>query len=76
MVFTTDDELYHNTNNIYHICNKQCINIFRGHCHKKGKYRSPACKICNLNYTDEIFITDVFHNGKGYDLNLQFAEIL
>ena len=49
LVFTEEDKLYHNTTNICHICNKHCINKVRDHFHQTGRYRCPACNICNLN---------------------------
>ena len=75
MVFTAEDEQYHNANNICHISDKQRINKVRDHCHKTGKYRGPVCKICNLNYKDQIFIPVVFYNGKSFDFKLLLDEI-
>ena len=76
MKFITEDELYHSAYNLCQICKKKhCTNKFRVHCHKTGKYRGPACKICNLSYNDHIFRPVVFHNGKGYDFNPRFDEI-
>ena len=49
---------------------KPCISKKRDHCHETGKYRGPACKVCNLNYKQQNFIPVIFHNGKGYDFNL------
>ena len=50
MIFTEEDELYHETNNTCHICRKTCINKVRDNCHETGKYRGPACRMCNLRY--------------------------
>ena len=75
MLFTEEDKLYHNANDICHICNKNCVNKVRDHCHQTGRYRGPACNICNLNYKHQNFIPVTFHNGKGYDFNLLFNEI-
>ena len=75
MTFNKEDHLYHEDNNTCHICNKPCINKVRDHCHETGKYRCPACNICNLNYKQQNFIPVSFHNGKGYDFNLIFNEI-
>ena len=75
MVFTEEDKQYHNTTKICHICNKHCINKVRDHCHQTGRYRGPACNICNLNYRQQNFIPVIFHNGKGYDFNLLFNEL-
>ena len=74
MIFTEEDKLYHETNNTCHICSKTCINKVRDHFHETGKYRGPACKICNLRYKQQNFIPLIFHNGSGYDFNLQYSE--
>ena len=74
-VFTEEDKLYHETNNTCHICSKTCINKVRDHCHETGKYRGPACKICNLRYKQQNFIPVIFHNGSGYDFNLLYSEL-
>ena len=75
MIFTEEDKLYHETNNTCHICSKTCINKVRDHCHETGKYRGPACKICNLRYKQQNFIPVIFHNGSGYDFNLLYSEL-
>ena len=75
MLFTEEDKLYHDADDICHICYKNCVNKIRGHCHQTGRYRGPSCKICNLNYKHQNFIPVIFHNGKGYDFNLLFNEI-
>ena len=75
MIFNEEDKLYHETNNTSHICSKTCINKVRDHCHKTGKHRGPACKICNLRYKQQNFIPVIFHNGYGYDLNLLYIEL-
>ena len=82
MIFTEEDKLYHETNNTCHICSKTCINPrsgytdkVRDHCHETGKYRGPACKICNLRYKQQNFIPVIFHNGSGYDFNLLYSEL-
>ena len=75
MVFTEEDKLYHETNNTCHVCSKTCINKVRDHCHGTGKYRGPACKICNLRYKQQNFIPVLFHNGSGYDFNLLYSEL-
>ena len=74
MIFT-EDKLYHETNNTCHICSKTCIKKVRDHCHETGKYRGPACKICNLRYKQQNFIPVIFHNGSGYDFNLVYSEL-
>ena len=75
MLFTEEDKLYHDANHICHICNKNFVNKVRDHCHQTGRYRGPACNVCNLNYKHQNFIPLIFHNGKGYDFNLLFNEI-
>ena len=75
MIFTEEDKLYHETNNTCHICSKTCIKKVRDHCHETGKFRGPACKICNLRYKQQNFIPVIFHNGSGYDFNLLYSEL-
>ena len=75
MLFTEEVKLYLDTNDICHICNKNCVNKVRDHCHQRGRYRGPACNNCNLNYKHQNFIPVIFLNGKGYDFNLLFNEI-
>ena len=48
MIFTEKDKFYHEANNTCPICSKTCINKVKDHWHENGKYRGPACKICNL----------------------------
>ena len=74
MIFNEEDKLYHETNNTSHICSKTCINKVRDHCHGTGKYRGPACRICNLRYKQQNFIPIIFHNVSGYDFNLLYSE--
>ena len=74
-MFNEEDKLYHETNNICHICSKTCINKVRDHCHETGKNRGPACRICNLRYKQQNFIPIIFHNGSGYDFNLLYSEL-
>ena len=75
MLFTEEDKLYHDAKDICHICNKKCVDKVRDHCHQTGRYRGPACNICNLNYKHQNFIPVILHNGKNYDFNLLFNEI-
>ena len=48
MIFNNENKLYHNATNTCHICSKTFINKVRDHCHEAGKYRAPACTMCNL----------------------------
>ena len=75
MIFTEEDNLYHETNKTCRICSKTYINKVRDHCHETGKYRGPACKICNLRYKQQNFIPVIFHNGSGHDFNLLYSEL-
>ena len=75
MIFTEEDKLYHDANDIWHICKKNCVDKVRHHCHQTCRYRGPACNVCNLNYKHQNFIPVIFRNGKGYDFNLLFNEI-
>ena len=74
MIFTEEDKLCHNANDICHICNKNCVKEVRDHCHQTGRYRGPECNICNLNNKHQNFIPVKFHSGKGYDFNLLLNE--
>ena len=76
MIFNKEDKLYHDTNKPCYICDKLCIKKIRDHCQQNGKYRGPACNICNLNYKQQNFIPVIFHNGKGYDFNLLFNRLI
>ena len=70
-----EDRLYHEAKTTCHICNKLCNNKVRDHCNEIGKYRGPACKICNLRYKQENFIPVIFHNGSSYDFNLLYSRL-
>ena len=75
MLFTEEDKFYHDANDIRNICNKNFINKVRDQCHQTGRYRGPACNICNFKNKHQNFIPVILHNGKGYDFNLLFNEI-
>ena len=75
MVFNKD-KLYHEANNTCHICGKTCFNKVRDHSHGTSKNRGPACKICNLRYKQQNFMSVIFHNGSGNDFNLLYSELL
>ena len=47
----------------------------RNHDHYTGKYRGAAHLICNLNYSTQVDIPVVFHNGANYDFNLLITEL-
>ena len=51
------------------------MNKVKDLCHETGKYRGPACRICNLRYKQQNFIPIIFHNGSGYDFNLLYSEL-
>ena len=75
LIIKKEDKLYHEANNTCHICIKTCINKVKDHCHETGKYRGPACKICNLRYKQQNFIPIIFHNDSGYDFILLYSEL-
>ena len=74
MLFLEEDKLYLDANDICHIYKKNCVNKVRDHCHQIGRYRGPACNICNLNYKHQNFFPVIFHNRKSYDFNLLFKQ--
>ena len=76
MIFTEEDKFYHETNNTCYICSSICVNKVREPCHETGKYRGPACKICNLRYKKQNCIPAIFHNRSGYHFNLLYGELL
>ena len=47
----------------------------RDHDHYTRKYRGAAHSICNLNYSTQVDIPVVFHNGSNYDFNLIITEL-
>ena len=75
MVFNKEDNQYHETNKPCHICGKTFNNKVKDHCLETGKYRGPACKICNLRYKQQNFIPVIFHKGSGYDFSLLYSEL-
>ena len=75
IIFNEEDKSYYKTNSTCHICSKTCINKVRDNCHETGKYRGPACKMCNLRYKQQNFIPLIFHIGSGYDFNLLYSEL-
>ena len=75
MVFTEEDEIYHENNNTCQICNKLCINKVKDHCHEAGKYIGPRCRMCNLRYKQQNFLPVIFHDGSGYEFNLPYEEL-
>ena len=44
------------------------------HCHYTGKYRGPACSICNLKFHVPNEIPVVFYNGSKYDSHFIIKE--
>ena len=75
MMFNEEENLYHETNNTCHISSESCINKVRDHCEETGKYRGPACRICNLRYKQQNFIPVIFHNGSGYEIKILYSEL-
>ena len=63
-----------------HICKKKFTanknySKVRDHDHYTGKYRGTAHSICNINYSAQVDIPVVFHNGSNYDFNLIITEL-
>ena len=54
---------------------KHVLKKVRDHSRETGKYRRPACKICNLRYKQQNFIAVKFHNGSGYNFNLLYSAL-
>ena len=50
-----------------HISYKKCNSKDRDDNHDTGRYRGPACALCNLSYKQQNIIAVVIHNGSGYD---------
>ena len=76
---TTEENIYHNEQEICYICNKEfdAKNYkVRDHCHYTGKYRGAAQNICNLIYKIHKEIPAVFHNGSTYDYHLIIKELV
>ena len=46
----------------------------RDHCHRTGKYRGPAHTRCNINYYNNKYVPEVFHNLRGYDSHISLKE--
>ena len=74
IIFNKEDKLYHETNNTCHLCSKTCIKKVKDHCHETGKYRGPACKMCNMRYKQQN-IPVILHNGSGYDFKILYGEL-
>ena len=77
MIFNKEDEVYRETDNTCLIRSKTFTFKVRDHCHETGKFRGPACRMCNLKsgnplrgYKQQNFIPVIFLNGSGYDFNL------
>ena len=63
-----------------YICDTDCNQLVRDHCHLTGKYRGSACNVCNLNFhhikkdkkgndmpPQPHVLPIIFHNLRGYD---------
>ena len=47
----------------------------RDHCHRTGKYRGAAHRICNLQFNVPNEIPVVFHNSSSYDYHFIIKEL-
>ena len=45
------------------------------HCHLSGKFRGAAHWDCNINFQLTKKVSVIFHNLRGYDSHLIFAEL-
>ena len=71
MIFTEEDKKQFNKETECWICRELLKDDkVRDHCHYTGRYRGPACNLCNLKYRKPKFIPVVFNNLTGYDSHL------
>ena len=76
MIFTEEDKKRFNKSKICWICDEPLKdNKVRDHCHYTGRYRGPACNLCNLKYRKPKFIPVFFHNLSGYDSHLFIKKL-
>ena len=76
MIFTEEDKKRHNESNECWICGELLKDDkVRDHCHYTGRYRGPACNLCNLKYRKPKFIPVAFHNLSGYDSHLFIKKL-
>ena len=78
---TTEENIYHNKEEICYICRKEFDKSdkkhkVRDHCRYMGKYRGAAHNICNLRYKIPKEIPIVFHNGSTYDYHFIIKELV
>ena len=64
-MITDEGKLYNEANNTCHILKKEGIKKVRDHSQENGKYRGPACNICNLRYKQKNTIPVIFHNAQA-----------
>ena len=77
MVITAEEEEQFKQASDCWICGK-LLNLqdrVRDHCHYTGRYRGPACNICNLKYRKPNNISVFFHNLTGYDSHLFIKKL-
>ena len=77
MIITEEEQEQFNQASNCWICKKK-LNLqdrVRDHCHYTGRYRGPACNICNLKYSKPNNISVFFHNLTGYDSHLIIKKL-
>ena len=77
MIITAEEQEQFNQASNCWICKKK-LNLddrVRDHCHYTGRYRGPACNICNLKYRKPKNISVFFHNLTGYDSHLFIKKL-
>ena len=77
MIITKEEQEQFNQASNCWICKKK-LNLddrVRDHCHYTGRYRGPACNICNLKYRKPNNISVFFHNLTGYDSHLFIKKL-
>ena len=77
MIITKEEQEQFNQASNCWICGK-LLNLddrVRDHCHYTGRYRGPACNICNLKYCKPNNISVFFHNLTGYDSHLFIKKL-
>ena len=78
IIMTEEDEDFKN-NNICRFCEKNLkSDKVRGHCHLRGKNKSPAHIKCNINVTQDksSIIPFIFHIFINYDCHMFFRKLV
>ena len=82
ILLITKEEIYHNKQKIFYICEKEFDikdkkhHKVRDHYHYTRKYRGAAHNIRNVRYKIPKEIPIVFHNGSTYDYHFIIKELV